>query len=95
VILPERLRDRDDLDSQPLAQHLLVAPHFDLVSRETRRVADEHGVELALCRVGHKALKLRPPAGPLPAGVEVAVLADERETVLAGELADRLALCIG
>src|SRR2546428_5635987 len=94
VVVAHRLRDREDLDPQPLAQHLLVAPRLDLVPREARGVIHEHAIEPTLGRVGHETLKLRPPIGAFPTGVEVAVLTDEREPVLCGEGADRFALRI-
>src|SRR6266511_4121946 len=95
VILSHRLRDREDLDPQPLAEHLLVTPRLDLVPREPRGVVDEHAVEPTLGSVRHETLELRPPIGALPPRVEVAVLADERQPVLGGERTDRFALRIG
>jgi hypothetical protein len=95
VILTERLRDREHLDPESLAQHLLVPTRLDLVSREAGGVVDEHAVEAALGRVRHQTLKLWPPVRSLPPGVEIAVLADEREAVLRGEGADRFPLRIG
>ncbi len=58
-------------------------------------MVDEHDVEALLGRVGHQPLELGPAVGLLPAGVEVAVLADEVEVVLGGEAADRLPLGVG
>lgn len=92
VIVAQRLGDREHLDPQPLAQHLLVAAGLDLVPRETRGVVDEYDVEAPRSSVGHQTLKLRPRVCLLPAGVEVAVLADEVEPVLGREGADRFAL---
>jgi hypothetical protein len=55
-------------------------------------VIHEHHVELALGGVGHEPLKLRAGLGLAPAGVKVAVLADQLDVVLGGEAADALAL---
>ncbi|HXP28243.1 MAG TPA: hypothetical protein VN804_00685 [Solirubrobacteraceae bacterium] len=95
VVFTHRLRDRDDADAELLAEHLLVAARLDLVAREARGVKDEHDVELAGGSVGHQALELRPRGGLAPAGVKVAVLADQLQVVLGSELADALALGVG
>jgi hypothetical protein len=58
-------------------------------------VKDEHRVEPALRGIGHQALKLGARLGLAPAGVKVAVLADELQVVLGGEPGDRLALRVG
>ncbi|HEY7962468.1 MAG TPA: hypothetical protein VID29_11150 [Solirubrobacteraceae bacterium] len=92
VVFAHRLRDRDDADAQALAQELLVAARLDLAAREARGVEDEHDVERAGGGVGHQALELRARLGFAPAGVVVAVFADQVEFVLGGELGDRLAL---
>ena len=94
-VIAHRLRDRDDSDAQPLAQQRLVAPRLDLVAREARGVEDEHDLEAPLGRVGHQPLELRTAVCLAPAGVEVAVLADDLQLVLGGELRDGLALCVG
>ncbi|HEV7527326.1 MAG TPA: hypothetical protein VGO29_00340 [Solirubrobacteraceae bacterium] len=77
MVFAHRLCDRDDADAERLPQHLLVAARLDLVAREARGVKDEHHIELALGGVGHQALELRTRRGLAPAGMEVAVLADQ------------------
>ena len=79
MVFAHRLGDGDDADAEPLAQQLLVAARLDLVSREAGGVVDEHHVELALGGVGHQALELGACLGLAPAGVKVAVLADQLE----------------
>lgn len=69
--------------------------HPDLIAREPGRVEHERDVELALCGVRHEPLELRSGLGLAPAGMEVAVLADEFEVVLGREAADALALRVG
>jgi len=58
-------------------------------------VVDEHAVEATVRRVRNQPLKLRSAARALPAGMEVAILADQLQPGLCGELADRLALRVG
>jgi len=94
-IVAHRLRDGDDADAEPLAQERLVAARLDLVACEARSVEDEHHVEAPLGGIGHQPLELGPAVGLAPAGVEVAVLADDRQVVLGGELHDGLALRVG
>jgi hypothetical protein len=55
-------------------------------------VEHEHAVEVPGGRVGHQPLELWARLGLPPPGMEVAVLADEIEVVLRGELRDCLAL---
>jgi hypothetical protein len=58
-------------------------------------VEHEHHIELAGGGVGHQPLELRAGLGLPPPRVKVAVLADEVEVVLRGELGDRLPLGVG
>ncbi|HTQ69164.1 MAG TPA: hypothetical protein VMI13_10790 [Solirubrobacteraceae bacterium] len=95
MVFAQRLSDGDDADAELLPQKLLVAARLDLVSREARGVVHEHHLELTLGGVRHQPLEFATPGRLAPAGVEVAVLADEQELVLLGEPRDRLALGVG
>jgi hypothetical protein len=86
------LRDREDLDPEPLAEKLLVAARLDLVAREPRGVEDQHHVEAPVRGVGHQPLEISAAIRLAPAGVEVAVLLDDRQIVLSREPRDRLTL---
>ncbi len=77
--------DRDDADPEPVAQELLVAAGLDLAACEARGVKDEHRIELAFGGIGHQSLELGAGLGLAPAGVKVAVLADELQIVLGGD----------
>ncbi len=95
MVFTHWLGDGHDTDSKPLAEELLVAAGLDLVASEPRRVEHEHAVEVPCRGVGHQPLELRACLGLPPAGVKVAVLTDEVEAVLGGELRDRLTLSVG
>ncbi|HTD09526.1 MAG TPA: hypothetical protein VK680_11600 [Solirubrobacteraceae bacterium] len=71
---------------------MLVAARLDLIPGEAGGVVDEHHLELAIGGVSHQALELGAGLGLAPAGVKVAVLADQLQRVLGGEHGDRLAL---
>jgi hypothetical protein len=89
----ERLRDRDDLDTQLRPQQLLVALGLNRVPREPRRVEDEDGLELP----GHRVLDEPLKAGALirgTAGLEVEIFIYEAETVVLGVAGDGLPLAV-
>ncbi len=94
-VFAHRLRDGNDTDAESLAQELLVAPGLDLAAREAGGVEHEHHVETSLGGVGHQALELGACLGLAPAGVEVAVFADQLQIGVDGELTDRLPLGVG
>ena len=95
MVFAHRLGDGDDADAEPLAQELLVPSGLDLVAGEPGGVEDEHRVELARGGVGHQALELGAGLRLAPPGVKVAVLADQLQVILGGEVGDRLALRVG